>query len=232
MRALLPATMADLPAGELPSRWEFPATLPWIRGSMVATLDGAVTGPDGTSRSIASPADARVFSCLRAAADVILVGAGTLRDEDYRPSRLPLAIVSRSGVLPRTLKLFSERSTTTPRSMLLTTQDAAATAGADLGDRLDVVACGSATVDLLQVRAALAERGLARIHCEGGPALLSALAEASLLDELLLSVVPTLLGASPERHILSVPGGLGWRMQFTQVLEEDGTVLLRAVRAG
>lgn len=232
MRALLPDTTADIADAELPGRWAFPATLPWIRGSMVATLDGAVAGPDGTSRSIASPADARVFSCLRAAADVILVGAGTLRDEDYRPSRLPLAIVSRSGVLPRTLKLFGERSTTTPRSVLFTTQASVTSADADLGDLLDVVACGDEEVDLHQVRVALVERRLTRIHCEGGPALLSALAEASLLDEVLLSVVPTLLGASPERHILSVPGGLGWRMRFTQVLEEDGTVLLRAVRAG
>jgi riboflavin biosynthesis pyrimidine reductase len=231
VRALLPAPETGLADAELAARWEFPDTLPWIRGSMVATLDGAVTGHDGTSRSIASPTDARVFSFLRSSADVILVGAGTLRDEDYRPSRLPLAIVSRSGTLPRTLKLFRERTDTTPRSLLLTTQGGAEPASAELGDLLDVVPCGFGQVDLGEARAALVARGLTRIHCEGGPALLSALAEANLLDELLLSVVPTLLGASPDRHILSVPGGLGWRMRITQVLEEEGTVLLRAVRS-
>lgn len=197
---------------------------------MVATLDGAVTGPDGTSRSIASATDARVFSLLRADADVVLVGAGTLRDEDYRPSRLPLAVVSRSGDLPRTLRLFRERTEDTPRSLLLTTQPGAVAAQAAIGDLIDVVECGVDDVDLDRVKNVLVERGLVRIHCEGGPSLLSDLAAAHLLDELVLSVVPTLLGAEPQRHIVSVPGGLDQRLRLTQVLEEDGTILLRAVR--
>lgn len=231
MRALLPEPIADIPDAALAHRWDFPATLPWIRGSMVATLDGAVTGPDGTSRSIASATDARVFSLLRADADVVLVGAGTLRDEDYRPSRLPLAVVSRSGELPRTLKLFRQRTDETPRSVLLTTQAAAEAAGAAIGDLIDVVPCGDDTVDLSRVKRVLVERGLVRIHCEGGPSLLSDFAATGLLDELVLSVVPTLLGAAPPRHIVSVPGGLDQRLRFIQVLEEQGTVLLRAVRA-
>jgi riboflavin biosynthesis pyrimidine reductase len=231
VRALLPEPIADLPDDGLAHRWDFPGSLPWIRGSMVATLDGAVAGADGTSRSIASPTDARVFSLLRSDADVVLVGAGTLRDEDYRPSRLPLAVVSRSGTLPRTLKLFRERTQDTPRSLLLTTATGAADAQAAVGDLIDVVACGDSAVDLARVRQVLAERGLVRIHCEGGPTLLSDLAAAGLLDELVLSVVPTLLGAPPQQHILTVSGGLGLRMRLTQVLEEDGTVLLRAVRA-
>ena len=56
--------------------------------------------------------------------------------------------------------------------------------------------------------AALAARGLGRIHCEGGPALLSGMVSAGLLDELLLTLVPTLHGGGAGEHIIDIPGGL------------------------
>ena len=52
---------------------------------MVMTLDGATVGPDGLSGSISGAADKRVFMETRRLADVVLVGAGTIRAERYRP---------------------------------------------------------------------------------------------------------------------------------------------------
>ena len=93
------------------------ATGAHVRGIMIASLDGAATGPDGRSGSLGDAADHRVFGALRALADVVLVGAGTVRAEGYadvqvpdrlraarsrrgRAERVVLAVVTGSGALP------------------------------------------------------------------------------------------------------------------------------------
>ncbi len=58
---------------------------PWLRTMMVMTLDGATVGADGLSGSISGAADKRVFMEARRLADVVLVGAGTIRAERYKP---------------------------------------------------------------------------------------------------------------------------------------------------
>lgn len=210
----------------------FPEERPWVRGSMVSTLDGAIRGSDGHSGSISTPADKRVFSLLRMASDVILVGAGTVRDEAYSPSRHPIAIVTSHLDLPLSLPLFAQRTDATPTTIVLTTAPAAAGAPSGLRAVADIVACGQDHVDLARVIAHLHGRGLSRIHCEGGPRLLGSLASAGLLDEMLLTLAPALLGGGAEEHVMSVAGGLvpPQRMRVTQVLEEDGSVFVRARR--
>ncbi len=230
MRRILPDPQQSLSDDELRVAYGFPAQRPWVRGSMVSTLDGAMRGIDGHSGSISSAADKRVFNILRMTADVILVGAGTVRDEGYRPSRRPIAVVTSRLDLPLSLPLLSERTDQTPTTLVFTTAAAAAGAPPGLAAVAEVVACGRDSVDLGCVVATLAERGLGAIHCEGGPRLLGSLAAAGLLDEVLLTLTPLLLGG-PE-HIVSVPDGLGvGRMRATQVLEEDGSVFVRARRS-
>jgi riboflavin biosynthesis pyrimidine reductase len=232
VRRLQPGPIASVPDDDLAGLYEFPDHRPWVRANFVMTLDGVIRGTDGTSRSIASAADRKAFSRQRLAADVLLVGAGTLRDEDYNPSRIPIAIVTSSLDLPPSLKLFSLRTADTPRTLVYTTEAAAGRVHTPLTDVADVVPCGPDAVDLHRVVSDLAERGLPRIHCEGGPRLLGDLIASDLVDELLITVVPTLHGGPATEHLLTIVGGLTppLRLRTTQVLEEDGTVLLRAVR--
>lgn len=210
--------------------YDFPSQRPWVRASMVTTLDGVIRGADGDSRSIASAADRRVFSLLRLRADVVLVGAGTLRSVDYPPSRLPIAIVSRSLDLSPALRLFTAATPTSPRPIVYTSEASLVDADDALMLRADVVALGRTQVDLRGVVSDLATRELGRIHCEGGPQLLSGLVEAGLVDELLLTVTPRLRGGDDSDHLLHVGGGLSERLHFVSALEEDGSVFLRAVR--
>lgn len=173
-----------------------------------------------------------MFSVLRMTADVVLVGAGTVREERYGPSRRPIAVVTSSLDLPLTLPLFTERTDAHPATIVLTTQRAAATAPRDLRRLVELVEVGETEVDLAAVIGHLHARGLGRIHCEGGPRLLGSLAAAGLLDELLLTLVPLLLGSPPDGHIIGIPGGLRppRHLRTTQVLEEDGSVFVRARR--
>ncbi len=212
---------------------EFPSGRPWVRAVMAATLDGAMRGRDGGSRSISTPADQSWFSSLRAAPDVLLVGAGTIRAEDYRPSKKVIAVVSESLDLPASLRMFRDRGPEHPRSIVLTSAAAADEAPQHLREGADVIACGADRVDLRQAVTALHERGLMHVQCEGGPRLLSALIEADLLDELLLSVTPLLHGGEDADHIVSVPGGLTpeLRLRLADVQTEEGTAFLRLVTA-
>lgn len=211
--------------------YAYPSQRPWVRASMVATLDGVIRGADGDSRSIASPADRRLFSMLRLRADVVLVGAGTLRSVDYPPSRLPIAIVSSSLNLPPTLRLFTAATPMSPLPLVYTTAVALSGADPELAERAEIVVAGEATVDLRDVVADLDRRGLGRVHCEGGPRLLGSLVDADLLDELLLTVTPRLRGGDDSDHLLHGVAGLDRRLRFVGVLEEDGSVFLRATRA-
>ena len=232
MRRLYPSPAAVVTDADLIASYEFPPQRPWVRANMVATLDGAIRGNDGSSRSISTPADQRVFSLARRDADVILVGGGTIRAEDYRPSVRTVAVVTGRLDLPLSLRMFAERGPEHARPIVITTAESARSAPAGLLDAADVIACGSGRVDLPVAVAALAARDLGRIHCEGGPALLSGMVSAGLLDELLLTLVPTLHGGGGGEHIIDVPGGLdpAVRLVPAEVLEEDGTVLWRARR--
>lgn len=207
----------------------FPDGRPWLRAVMAMTLDGVMRGPDGGSRSISTPADQRWFGTLRRDPDVLLVGAGTIRAEDYRPSRKVVAIVSASLDLPASLRMFRERTDEHPRPLVITTARAAEHAPAHLRDLTDVVPCGDDGVDLVLAREELVDRGLTRIQCEGGPALLADVITAGLLDELLLSITPRLVGGPGVDHLLHRPGGFvpPPRLSLVDVQQDEGTAFLR-----
>ena len=62
----------------------------WVRGNMIASLDGGATD-DGKAGGLAGAGDRAVFSLMRHAADVVLVGAATVRIENYSGAQLPVA---------------------------------------------------------------------------------------------------------------------------------------------
>jgi riboflavin-specific deaminase-like protein len=216
--------------GLLPPR--FPEGRFWVRSVMAMTLDGAVRGADGGSRSISTPADQRWFSSLRSGADVVLVGAGTIRAEDYRPSGKVVAVVTESLNLPSSLRMFREHGPEHARPLVITTATAAEDAPDHLRQMTDIVPCGESHVHLATVLQVLRDRGLLRVQCEGGPRLLSELIAAGLLDQLLLSVTPRLVGGDASDHVVTVPGGLADPAQFrlAELHHDEGTAFLELVR--
>jgi riboflavin biosynthesis pyrimidine reductase len=220
---MTPLTEADMgfPAQ---STWRRPT---WVRACMVSTLDGSAIGSDGVSGSISTPVDHENFLRLRRDCDVILVGAGTLRTEDYARTSVPIAVVSNRLDLAPGLRLFSP-DLGGERPIILTTDLGAARVSPWLSAAADVVSCGDEHVELDVAIAALSDRGLLRIHCEGGPTLLGDLASADLLDEMVLSVTPELLG-TPTRIMSCHTATTG--MRFTGFWELDGTVIMQARHA-
>ena len=78
--------------------------------------------------------------------------------------------------------------------------------------------------------AALAERGLTQVLCEGGPHLFGALTAADAVDEICLTVTPLVAGPGAGRIIAGAPLTDPRRLVLAHLLEEDGNLLHRYAR--
>lgn len=219
-------------------------TEPSVRMNFVSSADGAVT-LDGRSGALGGDTDRTLMGVLRALSDVVLVGAGTIRSEGYGGMRvdddlaawrtrhgLPpqprLAIVTGSADLDPAHEVLAE-AVTTP--IVITSAHAPLARRHALEAVADVVLCGEHGVDLAHMRASLAERGLPRILCEGGPGLFGALAAAGLVDELCLTVSPTLAGGDAGRIIRGAPAASRRLELVHAITDDDGFVFLRYAAA-
>jgi riboflavin biosynthesis pyrimidine reductase len=254
VRMLLPVPADDLGDADIDAAYAWPGDpdrLPWLRANMVATADGAARSPDGRSATISTDADRRIFGRLRGLADVVLVGAGTARDEGYRPARVRPALTERRraagqtdvpaiALVTRSLKLDLDTdllARATVRTIVITCAASDPGPRSRVAETTDLVVAGEDDVDLGLAVAALHDRGLHRIHAEGGPRLLADLAAADLLDELLLTVSPMLAGGSYDgtavsRILAGAPlPGAPRPLHLRHLLEEDGSLFLSYVTA-
>ena len=200
-----------------------------VRANFVSSLDGAVT-VGGKSAGLSSEADRGLFRLLRQLTDVVLVGAGTARTENYGGAKPvdghapPIAVVSRSLHLDEASRLFTD---TMVRPIVVTCAASPDQIRARLSAIADVIVAGDAEVDLALALDALAERGLRRVLCEGGPHLLGSLASAGVLDELCLTLAPLIAGGTAGRIVAGYLPEVVEPMHLRHVLEEDGHLFLR-----
>lgn len=216
----LPASVADVLAALSSDDRPAPGDRPWVMANMVVSIDGAFA-VDGRSGALGTPGDREVFHALRTLADVILVGAGTARDERYRrPAPAPetrrvraergqtpaprLVLVSRSGVIPPDQPFLSGDG---PDPLLVHDQPLDP----------DAVPCGLEAlelpdrrggVDLPGLLGRLRSDGTDLLLCEGGPGLLGQMHRADLIDELFVTISPNLVGGKSVGLLGSGPADL------------------------
>jgi riboflavin biosynthesis pyrimidine reductase len=217
----------------------------WLRGNMVSTLDGAAQH-DGRSRPISCPADMRIFGTLRGLADVVLVGAQTVRDEGYRPAQPREAFAARraaAGQAPApsiavitggldldfSLPLFS--APLVPTYVVTGAGAPSDRVAAARRAGVEVLVAGEGRrVDPHRAVAALRALGHRRLLTEGGPRMLGEFIAAQVLDELCLTLSPMLVAGSAQRiaggSALAVPE----RFDLGSLLEEDGFLFGRYLR--
>lgn len=177
----------------------------YMRLNMITSITGAAVGSDGTSETLTSRVDRGILGVIRADADVVLVGAQTVRAEGYVvPRTARLAVVTASGDLSgHRLDLGGGRS----RVLIVCAAGRAAAVREQVGHDVELVTVEGDEVEPADVVAALADRGLRRVVCEGGPTLATEFAGAGLIDEYCLTVAPVL--EPTPRPFLRLPEGPG-----------------------
>jgi riboflavin biosynthesis pyrimidine reductase len=238
MRALLPSAEDDIDVHAYYAR-SWVETGGW-RVNFVASVDGAVSA-EGRSAGLQTPGDNRIFAALRDLGDVVLVGAGTARTEGYGPARvsadraarrrefglldeLPIAVVSQRLAIDPTDPLYTVAPV---RTIVLTCAAGSLAVRQALERTADVVICGDDRVDLVAARAALDERGLRRVICEGGPHLFADATRARVVDELCLSMTPFFVGPGPGRIVAGDRFGTLSTLRLIGLLEEEDALFCR-----
>ena len=220
--------------------------------NMIVSLDGR-TAIDGRSAPLSSPADRALFHALRAEADAVMVGGGTVRTERYGPiipaartrelraarglSEQPLAvIVSRRLDFDATVPLLADPGshvviiTPTPQDLppcaAAVDYVRAPTLREGLAAPVDPVEAVGWDGDALEAQCFgfLAARVAAGLH--------ASLAGEDLIDELFLTLAPILVGDTPggksllDGHALSEPD----RLELRMLLETDSQLYARYVK--
>ena len=213
LRRLFPdqaTTTVDEAASGLRFSERAPADRPFIAVNMVSSADGKAT-LSGKTAPMSAAADRELFHHLRAQADGILVGAGTVRIERYgKVTKTPelQAKREREGLRAEALAVIVSRS-------------------GDLPPDLGVLQEARIIADVAELQD-LRREGIRSLLCEGGPHLNSSLFAANLVDELFLTVAPTVAGPGESLTIvegIALPDAVG--LELLTIHEAEGHLFLR-----
>ena len=220
MRRIYPQPDTNLTVTEAygVTRQRHPSGRPWIGLCMVMSIDGS-TVVNGNSQALSGPADRDVLVGLRRLADVIIVGASTVRQEGYGPPSKPgqkVGVVTRSGNLD-----FESDLVRSGAGFLILPEN---TAIVDTSVRC--VRAGHGSVDLA---AAMMQLDGTFVQLEGGPMLNAAMFDADLVDEINVTISPLIVGGSGPRLTDSAPDLLK-RYDIAHVIHDDGFLFVRYIR--
>ena len=213
----------------------------WVTGHMVAGLDGtaAIHGRVG---ALSTEPDQDLFRRMRQIADVVMVGAQTVRSEGYAPMRLseparaqrrtrgqsempPVAVVSRSLDLDWSSQVFAE-APEHARTIVITCAGADPQRLAAAEKAATIIIAGDDRVEPAKALQALAGLGYQVVLCEGGPRWLGELVAADRLDELCLSISP-MMGGDALPVSVAPPGADIAQFSLKSTMVADDTLFLR-----
>jgi len=182
---------------------------PFVYINMAMTADGKITSARREEPGFTSRLDRTTMDRLRAEADAILVGAGTLRADNpplhvrdpemqaYRrslgkPDDLVNVLVTASANIDPASRFFHGGDAAS--RIVATVEDAPAERRARLASVAEVWIVGRGTVDLRELLTRLKDHGIERLLVEGGGELNWGFVRDDLADELYVTVAPALLG--------------------------------------
>ena len=208
-------------SGPRPGRKTATAKRPVVAAHLAITADGKISTHRLTPSRFTSAADKRLLQEIRAGADAVMVGRGTLTADamslglsaaDLREARVargrppvPLrVIISNSGRLDPDAKAFSYPGS---RLIILSTTRMPQALRPRILRHADLYLFPASGVDLREGFRILSEDfGVRRLVCEGGGALLRSLAELDLIDEIHLTVAPVIFGGLLAPTLTGLPG--------------------------
>jgi len=212
---------------------------PYVTLKMAMSLDGYVAARPGAQQWLTGAAARERVRRLRAEHDAVMVGAGTVRVDDplltVRPHFTRMkpytrVVVCETAPFPRAAQVLA-----TPPDAPLGSYDptivlapaGARAAFAELEDVATVLYVGEADavdLDLVAALAALRERGITSVLCEGGPTLAGRLLAAGLVQRVVWLIAPTLLRTDEAIPVLAgadLAGRDGWRFDRIERVGDD-----------
>jgi diaminohydroxyphosphoribosylaminopyrimidine deaminase/5-amino-6-(5-phosphoribosylamino)uracil reductase len=215
---------------------------PWVRMKVAGSLDGRTALPTGESQWITGAPARADGHAWRARACAILTGIGTVREDDPQLTvrdvatpRQPLRVLIDSRLeAPLTARIFEGAPPLVFCARIDTENAARAAALAARGVELVALADSRGKVDLAAMLKALGARGINELHVEAGHKLNGSLLREGCVDELLVYLAPSLLGAdSAGMFDLAAPATLDGRtrLAFHAVdrIGDDLRILARVV---
>ena len=180
-----------------------PDERPYVFFNFVSTLDGRAA-LDGSTRPLGGPADVEMLVSLRAVADAVLIGPGTVRAEGYgrlvgpqrRADVPPAVLISRRFDIPWEAGLFAAAD-----QPVIVYGPADAPDPPDVAAPVEVVRLDPCTPG--EALADLRSRGIRALLSEGGPTLFHGFLEAGFVDELFFTLTPMITGDEAETAIIS-----------------------------
>ena len=177
-----------------------PRERPYVVLKFAQTLDGRIATTTGDAKWISGEDERRISHALRAACDAVLVGVGTvLHDDPQLTVRMVPGVSPRRVVLDSTLRIRDSAKVLDPdaATTILTTQRSAATRRDALRARhVGVRVLGSSPdgVDLVAGLRHLRDTGVHALLVEGGAKVITSMLAANVVDRLVVSVAPTIIG--------------------------------------
>ncbi|HET9729719.1 MAG TPA: pyrimidine reductase family protein, partial [Acidimicrobiia bacterium] len=240
MRMLYPAPAESVDPAVVYSDMPHVDGRPSVRLNMIVSVDGG-TSWNGVSGALGGAADKALFAVLRSLTDMILVASGTMRAEQYGPVVMPpdrqderrargqqpipgIAVVSQRCDFDWSSPFFQAA---TSRPFIVTVASADAERRKRAAEVAEVIIAGDDSVDLTAAVAELGARGAATILAEGGPTLNGELAQAQLLDELCVSLSPSLASGDAKRLLVGSALDELTRLELHMICEADDYLFLR-----
>lgn len=194
---------------------------PFIYMNMATSIDGKITSTEREYPTFTSRYDRQMMERLRADADAIVIGAATLRidnpplqirDEGMRRYRqqqgkapgIINVLVTASGRVDPHSRFFTAPEC--PARIIATVASAPAENIAPLRDVAEVWTLGETQVDVRLLVEKLAERGVKKLLLEGGGDLNWHFIEHNLVDEVYVTIAPTLIGGRNAPSLLEGRG--------------------------
>ena len=180
---------------------------PYVFVNVAASLDGKISDETRKQLRISCEEDLKIVDELRASADAVMVGIGTVLADDpritvkskvLREKRIsegkegnPVRVVVDSRCrVPLTAKVLNGEA----RTIIAVSEQADKSRVEKVAERAEVIVSGKKRVELKKLLTTLDEMGIHRIMVEGGGTLISSLLAEGLVDEMRIYYAPILIG--------------------------------------
>jgi diaminohydroxyphosphoribosylaminopyrimidine deaminase/5-amino-6-(5-phosphoribosylamino)uracil reductase len=187
---------------------------PWVTLKLAVSADGMIGREAGGQVAITGPRASTHVHALRSRYDGILVGRGTIKSDDpLLTCRLPglenrspvRVVLDTRGHVKADARIFSAADKIA--SIRIVGTNTASDQMAPVGGHVETIAASlrGERIDLTDAMKQLAAYGLTRVLVEGGAQVAASLVEERLVDDVILSRSPAVIGTSGIPALAGLP---------------------------